>query len=94
MFYRTIRGFEILIEKEWCSFGHKFTDRTGHLYPQNEKEQAPIFLQFMVCYNRGRRREDKEEKGEEEREKGEVDVREGKSVNTKLNQVINTYIHL
>ncbi|KAL4155900.1 hypothetical protein PRNP1_008001 [Phytophthora ramorum] len=48
-YYRTITGFEVLIEKEWCSYGHKFRDRTGHGASNNANETSPIFLQWIDC---------------------------------------------
>uniref|UniRef100_A0A6B2KYF9 Uncharacterized protein n=1 Tax=Arcella intermedia TaxID=1963864 RepID=A0A6B2KYF9_9EUKA len=46
-YYRTINGFQLLIEKEWLSFGHQFHLRQGH--DGNSSEEAPIFLQFLEC---------------------------------------------
>ncbi|ETL89758.1 hypothetical protein L917_11344, partial [Phytophthora nicotianae] len=48
-YYRTIVGFERLIEKEWCSFGHKFRDRTSHGASNNTNETSPVFLQWIDC---------------------------------------------
>eukprot|EP01125_Pyxidicula_operculata_P019843 TRINITY_DN721_c4_g1_i4.p1 TRINITY_DN721_c4_g1~~TRINITY_DN721_c4_g1_i4.p1 ORF type:complete len:935 (-),score=198.52 TRINITY_DN721_c4_g1_i4:462-3266(-) len=45
--YRTINGFELLIEKEWLSFGHQFSLRHG--YMNSPSDEAPIFLQFLEC---------------------------------------------
>lgn len=47
-YYRTITGFQMLIEKDWLSFGHKFTDRCGHM-KADPKEISPVFTQFLDC---------------------------------------------
>ncbi|KAF2353747.1 Myotubularin-like phosphatase domain [Trinorchestia longiramus] len=47
-YYRTINGFQILVEKDWLAFGHKFTDRSG-LIQGEAKEVSPIFTQFLEC---------------------------------------------
>uniref|UniRef100_A0A914GS41 Phosphatidylinositol-3-phosphatase n=1 Tax=Globodera rostochiensis TaxID=31243 RepID=A0A914GS41_GLORO len=49
-FYRTIEGFAVLVEKEWCSFGHKFAQRIGHGQEKpDDAERSPIFVQFIDC---------------------------------------------
>ena len=54
-YYRSLEGFAILIEKEFCAFGHKFDDRCGHLRLSTAKdaeERSPIFIQFLdVVHN-------------------------------------------
>ncbi|OXB67653.1 hypothetical protein ASZ78_016776, partial [Callipepla squamata] len=47
-FYRTFKGFMILIEKEWIAMGHKFSHRCGHL-DGDPKEVSPVFTQFIEC---------------------------------------------
>lgn len=47
-FYRTFKGLMILIEKEWISMGHKFSQRCGHL-DGDSKEVSPVFTQFLDC---------------------------------------------
>lgn len=46
-YYRTIVGFEVLIEKEWLSFGHQFTERCAHV--GTTKNETPIFTMFIDC---------------------------------------------
>ncbi|XP_004365906.2 MTMR2 protein [Capsaspora owczarzaki ATCC 30864] len=55
-YYRTIKGFEVLIEKEWLSIGHKFGQRHGHGDKNHGDEQrAPssglrsLFNSWMPC---------------------------------------------
>ncbi|KAM8842285.1 phosphatidylinositol-3-phosphate phosphatase MTMR7-like isoform 1-T1 [Synchiropus picturatus] len=47
-YYRTIKGFMVLIEKDWVSFGHKFSHRYGHLNT-DPKEVSPVIDQFLEC---------------------------------------------
>ncbi|KAK3719801.1 hypothetical protein RRG08_040103 [Elysia crispata] len=49
-YYRTVRGFEVLIEQEWLSFGHKFRTRVGHGEDKHsDADRSPVFLQFIDC---------------------------------------------
>ncbi|KAM4732682.1 myotubularin-related protein 7a [Anableps anableps] len=47
-YYRTLKGLMVLIEKDWVSFGHKFTQRCNHLVG-DPKEVSPIIDQFLEC---------------------------------------------
>ncbi|XP_045453513.1 myotubularin-related protein 6 [Melitaea cinxia] len=46
--YRTINGYQALIEKDWLSFGHKFTARCGHV-ACDSRERSPVFTQLLDC---------------------------------------------
>jgi len=46
-YYRTFDGFKVLVEKDWISFGHRFTDRLGD--PACPSQRSPVFLQFLEC---------------------------------------------
>ncbi|KAM9314465.1 myotubularin-related protein 1a isoform 4-T4 [Pholidichthys leucotaenia] len=49
-YYRTLRGFQVLVEKEWISFGHKFSARVGHGDENHaNSERSPLFVQFIDC---------------------------------------------
>uniref|UniRef100_UPI0037E965B4 myotubularin-related protein 1a isoform X2 n=1 Tax=Semicossyphus pulcher TaxID=241346 RepID=UPI0037E965B4 len=48
--YRTLTGFQVLLEKEWISFGHKFAARVGHGDENHaNSERSPLFVQFIDC---------------------------------------------
>jgi len=51
-YFRTFRGFQVLVEKEWCGFGHPFQLRCAHgedKTRRNDDQLSPIFLQFLDC---------------------------------------------
>lgn len=54
--YRTIRGFQCLVQKMWVIFGHPFAKRVAHI-KVNKKEverdhevtESPVFIHFLDC---------------------------------------------
>ncbi|XP_036355066.1 myotubularin-related protein 2-like [Octopus sinensis] len=49
-FYRTLHGFEVLIEKEWLYFGSNFAVRHGHGMPvYSDSRRSYNFVLFMDC---------------------------------------------
>ncbi|KAJ0402451.1 hypothetical protein P43SY_000604 [Pythium insidiosum] len=47
-YFRTWKGFQVLIEKEWLSFGHPFQLRLSH-GEKADTQESPIFIQFLDC---------------------------------------------
>ena len=48
-YYRTLKGFIVLIEKDWLSFGHQFRLRNGFCPKEKRDEFSPIFIQWLDC---------------------------------------------
>mmetsp|Transcript_4641 Transcript_4641/g.5246 ORF Transcript_4641/g.5246 Transcript_4641/m.5246 type:complete len:745 (-) Transcript_4641:1395-3629(-) len=52
-YYRTYKGFQVLVEKEWVSFGFQFALRCSQCNNRQNGDDhnnfSPIFLQFLDC---------------------------------------------
>ncbi|XP_041082933.1 myotubularin-related protein 10 [Polyodon spathula] len=46
--FRSITGFQSLVQKEWVMAGYRFLDRCNHL-KKSDKVESPLFLLFLDC---------------------------------------------
>ena len=47
-YWRTIHGFQSLIQKEWIILSYPFSTRLGHIFSKDD-EKSPILLLFFDC---------------------------------------------
>lgn len=47
-YYRTRRGFAVLVEKDWISFGHKFAERNAHQPVEERLDDSEIGGRSML----------------------------------------------
>lgn len=51
--FRTITGFQSLLQKEWVAGGHPFCDRLGHIVKTNSEKVGMTYLSFIrLCVAR------------------------------------------
>ncbi|TRZ02283.1 hypothetical protein DNTS_003178 [Danionella cerebrum] len=48
-YYRTLLGFQSLVQKEWVAGCHAFLDRSNHLHQKDKDCHSPVFLLFLEC---------------------------------------------
>uniref|UniRef100_A0A8C1R794 Myotubularin-related protein 12 n=1 Tax=Cyprinus carpio TaxID=7962 RepID=A0A8C1R794_CYPCA len=48
-YYRTLMGFQSLVQKEWVAGCHAFLDRCNHLHQKDKEYHSPVFLLFLEC---------------------------------------------